>query len=113
MIRSLDSPGEPSAARVLLRIVAGPASGQTFEVGRAGATMGRSPDISIRMSDERLSRRHAQIQFKDGGYWLADLGSSNGTYVNQHRLSAPHQLRSGDVIGLGRTRLSVELETAG
>lgn len=113
MIRRLDAPGAPPATRVFLRMLDGPAAGETFEVGRAGATMGRSPENQIRMNDEKLSRRHAGIEFKDGGFWLSDLGSSNGTFVNQNRLNAPHLLRSGDVIKLGGVRLSVTLETAG
>ncbi len=113
MIRSLDAPGGSPATRVFLRILDGSAAGETFEVGRTRATMGRSPENQILMNDEKLSRRHAGIEFKDGGFWLSDLGSSNGTFVNQNRLNAPHLLRSGDVIKLGGVRLSVTLETAG
>jgi pSer/pThr/pTyr-binding forkhead associated (FHA) protein len=113
MIRSLDAPGDSPATRVFLRILDGPAAGETFEVGRTRATMGRSPENQILMNDEKLSRRHAGIEFKDEGFWLSDLGSSNGTFVNQNRLNAPHRLRSGDVIKLGGVRLSVTLETAG
>ena len=113
MIRSLDAPKVSPATRVFLRIVDGPAAGETFEVGRAGATMGRSPENQIQKNDEKLSRRHAGIEFRDGSFWLSDLRSSNGTFVNQNRLNAPHRLRSGDVIKLGGMRLSVTLETAG
>jgi pSer/pThr/pTyr-binding forkhead associated (FHA) protein len=113
MIRSLDAPGGSPATRVFLRILDGSAAGETFEVGRTRATMGRSPENQILMNDEKLSRRHAGIEFKDGDFWLSDLGSSNGTFVNQNRLHAPHRLRSGDVIKLGGVRLSVTLETAG
>jgi pSer/pThr/pTyr-binding forkhead associated (FHA) protein len=113
MIRSLDAPKASLATRVFLRIVDGPAAGETFEVGRAGATMGRSPENQIRMNDERLSRRHAGIEFRDGSFWLSDLRSSNGTFVNQNRLNTPHRLRSGDVIRLGGVHLNVTLETAG
>jgi hypothetical protein len=105
----------PAAFRALLRSVDGPTKGEAFEVGQAGATMGRSPDNPIELADNSISRRHARIEFRDGGYWLIDLDSSNGTFVNQDRLSAPRRLQSGDVIGLGATRLSVtlEAETAG
>lgn len=125
MIRNLDSPGhlpdapheesaKPKAlseSRVLLR-VAGRLSGEVHEINQTGATMGRSFDNSIRLDDEMLSRRHALIEFRDGDFWLSDLGSSNGTFVNDTRLNAPHKLQSWDVIELGSTRLDVTLEDA-
>lgn len=103
-------PEAPLGPQVLLRFVSGSVSGETRKVGREGATIGRSPDNSMRIADERLSRRHAQIEFKDNGYWLNDLGSRNGTFVNETRLLEPHHLQSGDVIRVGSTRLSVSLE---
>lgn len=120
VLRSLDKPEQEAAVksgalldfRVSLQVQSGSASGEVFEVvGRVGATIGRSPDNSIQISgDSKISRRHVRIEFRDGDYWLTDLGSSYGTFVNQARLSAPHQLRSGDVIELGATRLGVTLE---
>ncbi len=109
-----DSAGSetPSASRALLRLVDGPSDDEVFEVGRAGATIGRSQDNSIRIVDLRLSRRHARIDFRDGGFWLSDLDSSYGTFVNQTRLDEPRRLQSGDVIEVGTTRLSVTLEPA-
>ena len=101
---------EQLALYALLQASAGPAQGTTFEVSEAGATLGRSRDNPIPILDEELSRRHARIEFKDGAYWLTDLGSTNGTFVNQTRLSAPHRLQSGDVIELGTTRLNVTIE---
>ena len=101
--------------RVLLRSVGEHDGGdaEVFEVGQSGATIGRSPDNSIQLADERLSRQHARIQFRDGAYWLTDLGSTNGTFINQTRLNEPHRLRPGDVIELGSTRLGVTLVPAG
>ena len=89
----------------------GPAQGSVFEVGEAGATLGRLPDNSICLTDGRLSRHHAQIDFRDGAYWLTDLGSQNGTLVNDRPLTEPHRLRAGDSIELGTTRLTVILES--
>ncbi len=89
----------------------GPAQGSVFEVGEAGATLGRLPDNSICLTNGRLSRHHAQIDFRDGAYWLTDLGSQNGTLVNDRPLTEPHRLRAGDSIELGTTRLTVILES--
>lgn len=102
-------PTAPAETRVLLRSID---YNVTFQVDKAGATIGRAPDclIRIRVADRRVWRRHARIEFKEGAYWLTDLGTSYGTFVNQARLYAPHRLQSGDVIELGATRLSVTLE---
>jgi len=97
--------GAPTLA---LRLLGGPAGGdQTLQVGPVGATLGRAPDNTIPIPDRRLSRYHARIEFANGAYWLTDLGTTNGTYVNRARLTAPHQLRPDDVISLGETNLVV------
>jgi pSer/pThr/pTyr-binding forkhead associated (FHA) protein len=105
----------PPVLRLQVQVVAGPASGQTFEVGPTGGTLGRSRENSIHIRDERLSRHHARIDYREGGYYLADLGSSNGTFVNRGRLEAPRRLESGDTVEMGETRLAVTLrpETGG
>jgi len=64
--------------------------------------IGRSADNRLVLRDERVSRRHALIHMQgDGEWWLVDLGSSNGTYVNRGRVSQPIRLRDGDVIEFG------------
>jgi pSer/pThr/pTyr-binding forkhead associated (FHA) protein len=79
-------------------------------VETAGATLGRTSESSIVIADSKLSRRHARIEHRDGGFWLADLASTNGTFLNYERLTAPRRLETGDVIGVGGSRLVVELE---
>jgi NADH:ubiquinone reductase (H+-translocating) len=95
--------------RAQLEAISGPTAGETFEVGSEEITIGRSPENKIRLFDERVSRQHAKIEPRDGAYWLTDLGSRNGTYVNQARLTAPHRLRPGDVIGVGQARFVFEV----
>ena len=95
-----------------LRLLAntGPAHGTVFDVGETGATLGRLAENSICLTDGRLSRHHARIDFRDGEYWLSDLGSQNGTLVNDHPLTAAHRLEAGDSIELGTTRMTVILD---
>jgi pSer/pThr/pTyr-binding forkhead associated (FHA) protein len=57
---------------------------------------GRNPDCDIVLVEGHPSRRHAQITVKDGAAWLEDLGSANGTFVNDQQITAPVQLRAGD-----------------
>ena len=56
-----------------------------------------------------MSRRHARIAYKQGGYWLSDLGSMGGTWVDGTRLNAPRRLVAGEVIDIGLCRLTVSL----
>jgi len=64
--------------------------------------IGRSSDNRLVLRDERVSRRHALIHVQgEGEWWLVDLGSSNGTYVNGSRVSQPIRLRDADVISFG------------
>jgi pSer/pThr/pTyr-binding forkhead associated (FHA) protein len=59
---------------------------------------GRNPDCDVVLTEGHPSRRHAQITVKDGVAWLEDLGSANGTFVNDQQVAAPVALRSGDHI---------------
>jgi len=69
----------------------------------AGAvTIGRGGDSSIVLESDAISRRHARVQFKDGGWWVSDLGSTNGTYVNDEPVTE-RRLRRGDQLKVGDT----------
>ncbi len=71
-------------------------------------TIGRSAENALVINDDRVSSEHAKIIHTDGGYWLLDLGSSNGTFVNEQRIPDVHLLNHGDVIALGATTLAFE-----
>lgn len=79
----------------------------TFTIAKAAATLGRGQENTIRLDDLSVSRRHARIAYRQGGYWLSDLGSMGGTWVEGARLSAPRRLASGEVIDIGLCRLTV------
>lgn len=66
--------------------------------------MGRSEQCSIVINDTTISRTHAMIQCTDADeFYLVDMGSRNGTFVNERRVSTPVLLRTGDQISLGQT----------
>lgn len=71
-------------------------------------TIGRETDCEIRRKSLTLSRRHAQIEPSAEGHVLTDLGSSNGTIVNDQKITRPHPLATGDVITLGAYEFRVE-----
>jgi pSer/pThr/pTyr-binding forkhead associated (FHA) protein len=89
----------------LILTLATPAA--TFTIARSGATVGRGPENPIRLDDLSVSRRHARIAYRQGGYWLSDLGSMGGTWVNGTRLNAPRRIAAGEVIDIGHCRLTV------
>lgn len=101
---------QPRGVSLHLACNGGPAQGRTFVVDRGGASIGRSPECSVCLPDERLSRQHAVIEFRDAGYWLTDLGSRNGTAINGSLVKAPHLLQDGDSIELGGSLLVASLE---
>jgi len=81
----------------------------TFTVAKASATIGRGQENTIRLDDLSVSRRHARIAYRQGGYWLSDLGSMGGTWVDGTRLNAPRRIAAGEVIDIGLCRLTVSV----
>ena len=78
-----------------------------FTVARSSATLGRGQENTVRLDDFSVSRRHARIAFRGGGYWLSDLGSMGGTWVDGVKLNAPRRIAAGQVIDIGVCRLTV------
>jgi diguanylate cyclase (GGDEF)-like protein/PAS domain S-box-containing protein len=73
-------------------------------------SMGRSLDSTVVMSDRWVSRNHAEIQLLDNGsYYLVDLGSGNGSFVNGQRVTMPVLLKDGDLLMIGRTEVEFQL----
>ncbi len=69
---------------------------------QGSCSFGRAATNQVVLADERVSRRHAIIHTqREGEFWLLDLGSSNGTYINGRRVSKPSRLRNGDTIQIG------------
>ncbi|MCS7172286.1 MAG: FHA domain-containing protein [Armatimonadetes bacterium] len=78
--------------------------GQVFVVS-GEAVIGRSPGAQVVLADEFASHRHAQLVVRGGRYWIEDLGSRNGTYLNGQRIEAPAPLADGDLVRIGSTTL--------
>jgi pSer/pThr/pTyr-binding forkhead associated (FHA) protein len=93
--------------------VAGPHQGSDFRLALPSSIGREALTNQIVLSlDSAVSRRHAAIRAEDGQIVLADLGSQNGTYVNNRRVHAV-RLREGDMISIGHSRLVVsELDAA-
>ncbi len=76
-------------------------------LGHGVTTLGRTSDNTVAFSsDSNVSRYHAEIEWRDGEFWLIDLGSSNGTILNGERVEGDKKLSDGDEITLGGTSKS-------
>lgn len=74
--------------------------GETFQLGNV-TRLGRGPGNHIVFSRNFASQEHAQIVFRQGQYWLDDLGSLNDTWLNEVRINRPTVLANGDRIRIG------------
>jgi len=83
-----------------LVVVEGPDRGRTYALQGMICTLGRASDNTLVIDSPRVSRHHAQIRLLPSGAVIEDMGSTNGTWVNQRRLRDTHQLASGDLISL-------------
>lgn len=91
-----------------LRIVGGPYSGRERTLGDKVVSIGRDSDATIQILDRSASRFHCEV-FPVGGMWFVrDLLSKNGTYLNAEKLEDEELLREGDVIRIGATELVFE-----
>jgi FHA domain len=75
-----------------------------------GATLGRSDRASLVLADSAVSAEHARVALRDGEWVVADLGSTNGTRVNQALVQGEAALAPGDVVSLGKVRLKVAIQ---
>lgn len=82
------------------------AAGKELEVTNV-TVLGRSAESDVVLDDPYASEFHMRLVAQDNGITLHDLGSTNGTYVNGRRVTAPTQLRRGDTIQVGKTVMEV------
>jgi diguanylate cyclase (GGDEF)-like protein len=87
-----------------LVIVAGPSLGEKFPLTKKRTIIGRHREAEIWINDDSISRKHAEILSKGGRIFLHDLGSKNGTYINDHKI-LEIELKDGDLIQTGNATL--------
>ena len=86
------------------------AKGRAFPLGATGTelTVGRGGGCGVALPDDTfVSQLHARIFHADGSWFVEDLGSTNGTFLNRQKVSGPQSLRKGDRLQVGRTVLEV------
>ena len=83
----------------------GPIAGSKYLLDDGTSTLGRHPESSIFFDDITVSRRHAEVILIGDEARVADVGSLNGTYLNQRQIDSSQQLVPGDVLQIGKFKL--------
>jgi serine phosphatase RsbU (regulator of sigma subunit) len=92
--------------------IKGPNPGRRYPLDDKGAIIGRQPDAAIYLESLAVSRHHARIVCEDGVYFVEDTGSSNGTYVNGHRIAGRVPLGERDTLQIGPYELNLHVDPA-
>jgi diguanylate cyclase (GGDEF)-like protein len=95
-------PSRPGEACIV--VIYGPELGRRVQLGTAPFQIGRSSQNDLALDQESVSRHHARITFDGSDYWVADLKSTNGTFVNDEP-TTESRLKDGDQIRIGRSIL--------
>lgn len=86
-----------------LRVTAGPLAGTKINLGDQVILIGRADDSTLVLTDDFASSRHARLTQRDGRWYVEDLGSTNGTYLDQQRVQGPLGVAPGQPIRIGTT----------
>lgn len=104
------APKQPKPAKGGARslvVVEGPLTGTVIPLGAADVTIGRAPDSTLVLDDDYASNNHARISLTGSTWIVTDLGSTNGTWVDRSRITAPTPLSVGHQLKVGRTVLEL------
>jgi hypothetical protein len=94
-------------ARLVVERAPGHTPGMIYDIGE-GAVLGRGDGAEIRLDDPYASSRHAQLVTQAGVIVLEDLGSTNGTYLNEELLQGPAPLHKGDRVRIGDSEFTYQ-----
>jgi FHA domain len=101
----VDAPRDGAEPRLMVQRAPGHRPGEAYEIPNYGATLGRG-EVEIRLDDPFASSRHARISREGSVVVIEDLGSTNGTYLNDELLTGPQPLHDGDHIRIGDSEFS-------
>src|SRR5690349_15465849 len=88
----------------------GPNAGRHFRLGDGASLIGRQPGAAVYLDSLAVSRQHARVVRADGAYFVEDLGSSNGTFLNGQRVASRVPLTESDTLQVGPYVLALRPE---
>jgi hypothetical protein len=104
------SPAAPKPARgagkrvpTTLTVTQGSLAGTTLTLMASGVLLGRNPECTLVLDDDFASGRHARIFRRETGWFVEDLGSTNGTFLGSRKLTAPMPVEVGSTLRIGKT----------
>ena len=89
-----------------LVVTEGGLAGTRIALGDQPIMIGRANDSTLVLTDDYASTRHARLVSRDGDWYVEDLGSTNGTYLNEEILAGPQPLHAGDRVRIGDSEFS-------
>ncbi len=81
-----------------------------YEINQPEAIIGRDPNCKVNINDETVSGQHARIYLSDQHWWINDLNSTNGTFLNEEPIDRPCVITNNDLIRLGKVQLVVNVD---
>lgn len=90
-----------------LVLTTGPLAGTSLPLRDSGVLIGRNPESSLVLDDDYASGRHARIIRGDDGWYVEDLGSTNGTYIGSYRVGEAVPVETGTTIRIGKTHIEL------
>jgi hypothetical protein len=112
--RSLEEPPPPKKGRRKrgaphkIVISQGNQAGTSASLDAGVVMIGRGADCQLILDDDYVSTRHARVAAVEEGHYVEDLGSTNGTYVNGQRITAPTMITLADTVRIGKTIMKLE-----
>ncbi|SDS61438.1 FHA domain-containing protein FhaB/FipA [Microlunatus soli] len=112
--RQLQTPERPKKSRRakgqprVMTITNGSNAGMSAELAAGMIMIGRGADCQLILDDDYVSTRHARVVAGENGIYIEDLGSTNGSYVNGLRITAPTTITLQDTVRIGKTVLKLE-----
>lgn len=94
------------STKAYVAVTGGPRKGAQFTIQGEKMLIGREPPVDLLVEDSSASRRHAQIYRKNGKWYLKDLGSTNGTYLDGPLRASERILWDGDVFKIGEWEIT-------
>lgn len=101
----------PVPAVPLLRLSGEPELGATFSFNLEEISVGRDPAADLCLDHPTISAHHARLSYHHSQWWLEDLHSKNGTFLNGEPVGEPMVITQGDRLGFGQVSLQIDIET--